>query len=691
MFRVCRFKLRAPSQAVSENAEPRANSPVPTHGPELTLGPIPPSPPTTTFKSCSTINQSPACFELTVKWMDFSARLKALRQLKGLREGGNTGKLSHLPAMPLDVLYTLPPTECPYGGEFVNRARPHTLGKRRARYNGFDYCSGIQTARYVHLFCGAKSVRRVEFILMIRICFACVKANGISKDQLREAYPDEHKLILDLVQPTRGSQRSSYYNRQQIERVLERIRKCANKEELKAYVQERKAYLERLLAHADLCYEWLAEESERKAEDVRLMKEERFAAIKSRLRKKGFVDRDMDGIRGHVDVAKDRPLTERIWTQIGPRLTGIVFDLRVKRLLTDMRNPLDPADDPLVTGAPSGETQRPAFVVSRCNLITQHYLSYKRSLSPTAWRSSLLPSVEAVWCLPSMRRIIALREKIQVTPEMVQKKRSLRSISNNPTGAEDTFAFQLESVMDRLKGGFSMDNEWKDLKQDKEEAFSHWMDPEVEIVVPRSHNQREDLATVQGKCLVCQRVFSSAFTSIRHSTGPCFLKSDTDVPRIFKFSRDYLRRTVLIFCSRSAAGLVWATLGAERMYDGKVGEMDERGKWYRCLKCTNGSFIGTWRECIVHAFQENTTSSPSKHKDIQDQGRDNPVFQILLQEEVRGMNLKDERECWSCAHCTVNAERLWTREVVAEHLRNEHRILKLRVPRDFFYAASDEA
>ncbi|KAJ8076076.1 hypothetical protein PM082_022060 [Marasmius tenuissimus] len=220
-----------------------------------------------------------------------------------------------------------------------------------------------------------------------------------------------------------------------------------------------------------------------------------------------------------------------------------------------------------------------------------------------------------------MRRIIALPEKAEVTPKMIQRSRSWTSVLNNP-GAEDTFTYELESALDRFKRGLS------------------------------SHGEREDLANLQGKCLVCQRVFSSAWTSIRHSTGSCFL----DAPRIFDSScaREGM---VSVFRSRSAIGLVWTTLGVERMFDPQVGEMDGRGEWYRCLKCPDGCFIGTW-------------SVPLKHEDVQDQ-IDNPVFQILKPDEVREMNLKDDRECWSCARCTVSAERLWTREVVAEHLRNK--------------------
>ncbi|KAK1227854.1 hypothetical protein PQX77_009132 [Marasmius sp. AFHP31] len=545
----------------------------------------------------------------------------------------------------------------------------------------FFHVADLIAITTIRQFCGAKSVRKIEFMLMARVCFACVKANGVSQAQLKRDYPNEHKLFMDLVQPTggTGSQRTRYYNRQEIDRVLEQIRKCVDEVELETFVKERKAYLKRLVAHADLCYKWAAGEPERKAKDVNLMRAERFAAIKKRLKELGFVDQDIEGIRDHSEVTKDRPLTERTWAQLKPDLSESVLSFRVARLLSDMRNPLDtPA--PLALSAPSGQTQHPSFLISRCNLVTQYYISYKRSLTLTKWRQALLPSVEAVWCLPSMRRLIALPDETEVTLEMAENPSTMVSI--------DIFANELRVGMNYLKKRVT--GKYNYIVQNKGDILKNWIDTD-EVKSPDWRKVPWDLAAVQGRCSICRKVLSSVLMSIRHSTGPCFLKSDANFLESMKFDMWSYSGALDIFWSRSAAGLVWATLGAERMCHAKASEMDERGKWYRCLRYTDGSFVGTWRECIIHPFEEKRTSSPSKHEDIQDQGRDNPVFQILTQEEVRGMNLKDERECWSCARCTVNAERLWTREVVTKHLRDEHQILESQVPRDFFYAAPDEA
>ncbi|KAK1219735.1 hypothetical protein PQX77_017543 [Marasmius sp. AFHP31] len=430
-------------------------------------------------------------------------------------------------------------------------------------------------------------------------------SSGITKVQLKRAYPDEHNVLVDLVQPTSVSQRASYYRQREVDRVLERVRTCTDEEELEAYVKGRKAYLERLVAHcqhANLCYEWIADEPNRKAKEVQVAKEERFAAIKARLIDMRFVDQDIDVFRDDEEVTKDRPLTERTWAQLKPRLIEAVFDFRVQRLLSDMRDPRGPAVHPLSISSPSNQTQRPAFLLSRCNLIAQHYLSYKRSLPLREWRKNLFPSVEAVWCLPSMRRIIALPDEDDVTLETVQNPPSTNTV--------DIFAQDLRRGIRDLEYGLG--HAYSFMGSPQKEAFKNWMDPDAKIRVPESdwRDILQDLATVQGRCKVCQRVFSSALTVIRHSTGPCFLGSN-EFPRKFEFySLADHTRSLDMFCSRSAAGLVWATLGAEKMYEAKASQMDEMGRWYQCLRCLpradggeqiqrgNKGFMGTWRECV---------------------------------------------------------------------------------------------
>ncbi|KAJ8090809.1 hypothetical protein PM082_024990 [Marasmius tenuissimus] len=74
-------------------------------------------------------------------------------------------------------------------------------------------------------------------------------------------------------------------------------------------------------------------------------------------------------------------------------------------------------------------------------------------------------------------------------------------------------------------------------------------------------------------------------------------------------------------------------------------------------------------------------------EEMQYQGRYDPLFLLLEPEEVKSLLLNDKRKCWSCAHCTVNAEEPWTRDAVLDHLWDTHDQSDVHVPADYFYAS----
>ncbi|KAK1235513.1 hypothetical protein PQX77_001260 [Marasmius sp. AFHP31] len=626
-----------------------------------------------------------------------------------------SGKLSLLPTMPLDVLYTvgdlhnyLPPKSL-LSLTRVNHSFRTTLlsptttfiwTRTRKSCKAPDPWEGVGEVEWVRLLfgstncqsCGNKGVQRIEFLLMQRICFACVKANGISKRRFKQTYPDGDKIALDLVNPTDGGQRTGhtrYYSRKEIDRVLENVRNCKTPDELDVYVKERNAYLERLAGHARLCYEWMQNDYTRMAEDAQNATEERFNAIKSRLRDMGFVDEDIERIKYEDGVLEYKPLTDRVWARLRPKLTETLMNYRVQRLLSlyYTRN----SNTSTVTTL--------AVVTSRCTLINQCYVAYKRTVSPSKWRDLPLPCTEAVFSLTSMKRIIGLPDDVEVTAQTVHE-----------AVTDEEFTEELErairNIRKTLLGDYRVGGRqsafWKWLGLDSKNTLSSAASGSKQTQPPEFN--REDillnLATVQSRCFTCGAVCSSAFTLMRHLTGPCYIRSGSVI---------FYSGTFDTFYSRTAAGLVWATFGKDRMYDATADEMDERGEWYQCLMCpsTNivvegegearsAGFVGTWRECITHAFEKTTLDAPGgynwnpTHETLRDQGPDDPVYRILDRKEVEDMHLEDERKCWSCARCTVNTEELWTRERVITHLKDEHQVVDPRVPMDVFYAAWDE-
>ncbi|KAL0060398.1 hypothetical protein AAF712_012813 [Marasmius tenuissimus] len=402
-----------------------------------------------------------------------------------------------------------------------------------------------------------------------------------------------------------------------------------------------------------------------------------------------FVDEDIERIKYEDGVLKDKPLTERAWARLKPQLTETLINYRVQRLLSLY----------YTRSSNTSNTTTLAVVTSRCTLIIQHYLAYKRTVSPSKWRDLPFPCAEAVFSLPSIKRIIGLPDEIEVTAQNV-----------HDAVIDGEFGEELEGVVGNIRNTVLCDYR----VSGRQSAFWKWLGLDSRNTLPGAASgseqaqppefNREDIllnpATVQYRCYTCRAVCSSAFTLMRHLTGPCYIRSGSATSYSGTFDT---------FHSRTAAGLVWATFGKERMYDATADEMDERGEWYRCLMCpsTNSStendgegrsagFVGTWRECIAHAFEKTTLDAPGgynwnpTHETLRDQGPEDPIYQTLDRTEVEKMHLKDRRMCWSCARCAVNFENLWARERVIGHLKDEHQVSEPRFPMDIFYAAWNE-
>ncbi|KAL0577261.1 hypothetical protein V5O48_004718 [Marasmius crinis-equi] len=587
---------------------------------------------------------------------------------------GASGQLSLLPTMPLDVLYAifsyLPPKSL-LDLTNVNHTFRETLlspdtsfvwTRIRKSCKAPDPFDGMSEIEWVRLLfgghhcqratqsCGAKGVPEIKWMLHQRICLACVKNNGVSKGKFKQEYPGEDKGVLDLVKPTDGGRvtgHTDYYSRKEIEDVLERMKGCKNKAELEKYTKERQDYLEKLEAHAKLCHQWVYEDFDRQVNDAINVTKARIEAVKTRLRALEYTDDDIQCIENLPVVRKDRPLTDRAWALMKNEVIEAVLDHRINRLLLS-----DPKAD---------------FVVARCDLITKAFYRYKCTLPPAKWREVPLPSMEATWLLPSMRAVITLPDDAVVTEETL-------------AGPAESLEREIEQLMSILKSVISTRHlDWASVN-DKNPLW-------------------RDSATVQMKCRGCHAVLSSVLTLVRHITGPCFLKSQMRISRnLFEGPL----RMFAFFRSKAAQDLVYAssmsttkqekdsatgTKEASALCTTHADEMDERGMFFRCLECPgeyhNKAWVGTWRECIVHAFE-------AKHeKNIGGQGPEDPVFELVPVDEAK--QPKDSRKCWACAHCTANAEELWTREVIIGHLRDVHKILEAHVPQDFFYMACDEA
>ncbi|KAL0061731.1 hypothetical protein AAF712_011402 [Marasmius tenuissimus] len=498
---------------------------------------------------------------------------------------GNRGKLSLLPTMPLDILHsifsylhprsliTLSRVNRSFRTALLSPENTFIWTRIRKACQAPDPCEDLGEVEWVRLLfgkmicqsCGKRGQEKIDFILLQRICIACVKANGVSKKAFKQVYPNEDKKVLDLVQSTAGGRKTGtyYYSLAELNRVLERMKSCKDSDELREYMEARTAYLARRVAHAELCYEWADEDRLKLGSYNHNARQERIDAIVSRLKEMGFVVEDIQRIADERGVINNSPLTERSWNLLKDRLSDTIMNSRIRRLLSLHRSR---NSDPKNANTLS-------VVTSRCSLITQRYLAYKRTeVSPSRWPELPLVGAEAVFCLPSMRHFIGLPDEVNVTASKVQD--------------EEDFAEELDEVIRVIRNSFLSSPSYP-TRSPPEPA------PTADVDVPAGGP-----VTVHGRCRVCGQVCTSVHTSIRHMTGRCYLS----VNRGEHVSNEsWLRGYFKLVESRAAIGLLQATFGDVENHDVSADEMDERGEWFRCLEClrTEGEeFVGTWRDCV---------------------------------------------------------------------------------------------
>ncbi|KAF9260889.1 hypothetical protein L218DRAFT_1078989 [Marasmius fiardii PR-910] len=572
------------------------------------------------------------------------------------------GKLSLLPTMPMDILYTifnyLPPKSL-LALTKVNQVFRKTLVSSNSTFiwnRTIKSCKApapfpgtLSEIEWVRLLfgsthcqeCGHKGVLSVNFVLQKRICNACVKETGVSKGRFKSRYPGVDKAVLDFVIPIDGGLKNghtSYYSTSEIDRVLARLNACQGPEEAEEYKKERREYIQRVKAHDQVCCKWVGEDHARQQEDVRNVREARFEAIKSRLVEMGYTDKDIETARGLACVTKDAFLTDRGWASIKKEVLDTVKHYRLIRLLVE----------------------KPDIATSRCQLIAQHYIGYKKSLTPEEW--FFFPCIEAICFIPRVAAVLVLPDNIQVTEG---------DLSLPLASLPQDIGVEIGSVQREIASESRLYNvEWalrpysppgKVEFDDFHDTFSGniWLGP----------------AIAQARCYICKCLCTSVHTLARHLTGPC--KIQMVRRKIFHIR---LRGFFDIFCSRAAACLVWAT-GLDVMTT-TAHQMDDRGVFYECLKCPTGTqpFIGTWRECVIHAY-ERPSYQHCSHENTWDQGQNAPIFKLFEGER------SDSRNCWACNHCNAQVEELTTRDSIVAHLWDEHQIFEPHVPKDFFYAA----
>ncbi|KAJ8090810.1 hypothetical protein PM082_024991 [Marasmius tenuissimus] len=245
----------------------------------------------------------------------------------------------------------------------------------------------------------------------------------------------------------------------------------------------------------------------------------------------GYTNEDVDYIKFEAVVEKSKPLTTRSWNVLKTLLPEITWHYRGLKRLALLHDGNLPASTATI-------------VVARCNLISERYFSFQRVFPPHEWRKFILPSVEAIWCLPPMRWLIGLPEDVEVTSEMVQNAIT-----------EDDYGIQIRHVTASITQ-FVVHYYGHLNGAKRHEVFSNWLlEPDAERPEFEPKDILGDPATAQVFCWDCKTVCTSAFDYVWHITGPCLSRREERRPwQPQAWSGTF-------FHSHSAAGVVSASLG----------------------------------------------------------------------------------------------------------------------------------
>ncbi|KZV73184.1 hypothetical protein PENSPDRAFT_733025 [Peniophora sp. CONT] len=288
---------------------------------------------------------------------------------------GKQGRLSVLPTLPLDLLYEIFDHLGPL--DLLNLARM-TKGFRNilmSRQSAFLWRAVLDTAAseagypprpedmdepaWTNLvfgggvcgLCGSKTPKEILWAIRIRLCKSCRKENLVREDALerpRGMHPMTKWTDIVPSDPTSDLDRT----------FTDRSYNLMFKEDMVAFIDElnalrsadghfttqcsqleegRKAKMFARYKHADRCYKAEDARTESRADQLSDLRKTRFEQLKTRLLGLGYAAADLESydFRLHPEVNVPKPITDRIWTRVGPIVCRVVEEVRDHRLAAE--------------------------------------------------------------------------------------------------------------------------------------------------------------------------------------------------------------------------------------------------------------------------------------------------------------------------------------------------------------------
>ncbi|CAE6467598.1 unnamed protein product [Rhizoctonia solani] len=273
---------------------------------------------------------------------------------------GKLGGLAGLVNMPIDIFTEIASHLLP--GDIVSLARSNKFFRNLLMHRsamhiwhgamrnvpGLPACPpGMSEPHYLSLLfsktcsmCGGVARGRMDPVLLVRLCGPCRNANLVSLDDLPVALMSLISRSATSAPATKRRSAGLFVLREEFTRVLaEYEEKKQSTSTLDAWNKERKEIVEKRRKQAqELTSFLLACELDRETE-LENAKTARLSEIKRRLTKKGWSEKEMEfgwwsskQRDWNALVFQPKPLTDRIWANIQPKLISFLETNREERL-----------------------------------------------------------------------------------------------------------------------------------------------------------------------------------------------------------------------------------------------------------------------------------------------------------------------------------------------------------------------
>ncbi|KAI0036950.1 hypothetical protein K488DRAFT_81691 [Vararia minispora EC-137] len=303
------------------------------------------------------------------------------------------GRLSLLPAMPMDVLFEilshLPPADLLSLARTTKPLRALLLDRTRSALwrRSYTHIPGCPSAprwtsepawaallfggNYCHM-CDARPVR-VHPGLLMRICKACLSENLITRDEAKERFNFALDFLLNgmvtTIESKLGPHRTrstTYWWAADVEQVHMRVKTILELEFIRRFNEvphealdpgvnvspEAQEALDVLYndlqaratahkKHAAKFARWQRAVDRARHEVLKSSKKTRKEEIMKRLLAEGFERQDVLVLGNHREVKAEQQLTDRVWKRVHPILVAELTRIKANRLEREMRQRAD--------------------------------------------------------------------------------------------------------------------------------------------------------------------------------------------------------------------------------------------------------------------------------------------------------------------------------------------------------------